>query len=111
MNGTALPSLEVRAHIGGMDVRALLIAHKMIEDGKVQGAIDARYKGWNAGLGKEIMDRKLRPRSDLRPRAQAEHRSQATLGPARASRLGRYQSADCGRKPGAVLLSVASLDQ
>jgi xylose isomerase len=49
------------AHIGGMDVlaRALLIADKMIEDGKVQGAIDARYKGWNSGLGKEILDRKL----------------------------------------------------
>ncbi len=49
------------AHIGGMDVlaRALLIADKMTEDGKVQGAIDARYKGWNSGLGKEIMDRKL----------------------------------------------------
>jgi xylose isomerase len=49
------------AHIGGMDIlaRALLVADKMIEDGKVQGAIDARYKGWNDGLGKEILDRKL----------------------------------------------------
>jgi xylose isomerase len=49
------------AHIGGMDVlaRALLVADKMLEDGKVQGAIDARYKGWNDGLGKEILDRKL----------------------------------------------------
>jgi xylose isomerase len=49
------------AHIGGMDVlaRAFLIADKMIEDGKLQGAIDARYKGWSAGLGKEIMDKKL----------------------------------------------------
>jgi xylose isomerase len=44
-----------------MDVlaRALLVADKMIEDGKVQGAIDARYKGWSDGLGKEILDRKL----------------------------------------------------
>ena len=49
------------AHIGGMDVlaRALLVADKMVEDGKIQGAIDARYKGWNAGLGKDILDRKL----------------------------------------------------
>jgi len=49
------------AHIGGMDVlaRAYLIADKMIEDGKVQGAIDARYKGWSGGIGKEIMDKKL----------------------------------------------------
>jgi xylose isomerase len=49
------------AHIGGMDVlaRAYLIADKMIEDGKLQGAIDARYKGWGGGIGKEIMDKKL----------------------------------------------------
>ena len=49
------------AHIGGMDVlaRALLIADKMIEDGKLQGAIDARYKGWTGGIGKDILDKKL----------------------------------------------------
>ena len=49
------------AHIGGMDVlaRALLVADKMLEDGKVQGAIDARYKGWTEGLGREILDKKL----------------------------------------------------
>jgi xylose isomerase len=49
------------AHIGGMDVlaRALLIADKMIESGKLQGAIDARYQGWKGGLGKDILDRKL----------------------------------------------------
>lgn len=49
------------AHIGGMDVlaRALLVADKMNSDGKLQAAIDARYAGWNSGLGKEIMDKKL----------------------------------------------------
>jgi xylose isomerase len=49
------------AHIGGMDIlaRALLVADKMLEDGKLQAAIDARYKGWTEGLGKEIMDGKL----------------------------------------------------
>jgi xylose isomerase len=49
------------AHIGGMDVlaRALLIADKMLADGKLQAAIDARYKGWTKGLGKEILDKKL----------------------------------------------------
>jgi len=49
------------AHIGGMDVlaRALLVADKMIEDGKLQGVIDARYKGWGEGLGKDIMDKKV----------------------------------------------------
>jgi xylose isomerase len=49
------------AHIGGMDVlaRALLTADKMVSDGKLQGAVDARYKGWTEGLGKEILDKKL----------------------------------------------------
>jgi xylose isomerase len=49
------------AHIGGMDVlaRALLTADRMLEDGRLQAAIDARYKGWTEGLGKEILDRKL----------------------------------------------------
>ena len=49
------------AHIGGMDVlaRAMLVADRMLEDGRLQAAIDARYKGWTAGLGKEILDRKL----------------------------------------------------
>jgi xylose isomerase len=49
------------AHIGGMDVlaRSLLVADKMVTDGKLQAAVDARYQGWNAGLGKEILDKKL----------------------------------------------------
>jgi xylose isomerase len=49
------------AHIGGMDVlaRALLVADKILEDGKLRGAVDARYQGWSGGLGKEIMDKKL----------------------------------------------------
>jgi xylose isomerase len=49
------------AHIGGMDVlaRALLIADKMLTDGKLQAAVDARYQGWQSGLGKEILDKKL----------------------------------------------------
>jgi xylose isomerase len=49
------------AHIGGMDVlaRALLIADKMLSDGKLPAAVAARYQGWNGGLGKEIMDKKL----------------------------------------------------
>ena len=49
------------AHIGGMDIlaRALLIADKMLGDGKLQAAIDSRYKGWTEGLGREILERKL----------------------------------------------------
>jgi xylose isomerase len=44
-----------------MDIlaRALLVADRMLEDGQLQAAIDARYKGWTAGLGKDILDRKL----------------------------------------------------
>ena len=39
-----------------MDIlaRALLVADRMVEDGKLQAAIDARYKGWTAGLGKDM---------------------------------------------------------
>ncbi|MBL6946759.1 MAG: xylose isomerase [Rhodospirillales bacterium] len=46
------------AHIGGMDTcaRGLLIAARMIEDGKLRGAIDERYAGWDRALGKRIMD-------------------------------------------------------
>jgi xylose isomerase len=49
------------AHIGGMDVlaRSLLIADRMLKDGRLGAAVDARYKGWNEELGKEILDRKL----------------------------------------------------
>jgi xylose isomerase len=49
------------AHIGGMDIlaRALLVADKMLSDGKLQAAVDARYKGWTEGLGRDILERKL----------------------------------------------------
>ncbi|HEY4187527.1 MAG TPA: xylose isomerase [Polyangia bacterium] len=55
------PSDLFHAHVGGMDIlaRALLIADKMLTDGKLQGFVDDRYSGWNDGLGKEILDGKL----------------------------------------------------
>jgi len=31
----------------------------MISDGKLQAAVDARYKGWTEGLGRDILERKL----------------------------------------------------
>ncbi len=39
----------VHAHVGGMDVcaRALLAAAAMIEDGKLEAAVEARYAGWS----------------------------------------------------------------
>ncbi|MBW8036593.1 MAG: xylose isomerase [Planctomycetes bacterium] len=44
------------AHIGSMDTfaRGLKNAVKMIEDGKLEAAVKARYGGWDEGLGKKI---------------------------------------------------------
>ncbi len=49
------------AHVGGMDMlaRALLVADKLLSDGKLQAFVDLRYAGWREGLGKEIMDGQL----------------------------------------------------
>ena len=49
------------AHVGGIDMLAhgLLIADKILSDGKLQALVDARYKGWNEGLGRDIMSGKL----------------------------------------------------
>lgn len=45
------------AHIGGLDTlaRGLLNAAKIIEDGALQAARDARYAGWNQPLGTAIL--------------------------------------------------------
>jgi len=60
-------------HVGGMDnlARALLIADKMLTDGKLQAFIDERYAGWNAQLGKDILAGKL-SLADLSERALAD---------------------------------------
>jgi xylose isomerase len=44
-------------HIGGMDVCAqgLLIAEKMITDGRLKAAVDARYAGWDSAPGQDIL--------------------------------------------------------
>jgi xylose isomerase len=44
-------------HVGAMDVaaRALLIAEQMLQDGKLAAHVDARYAGWKAPLGQQIM--------------------------------------------------------
>ncbi len=44
------------AHIGAMDTfaRGLKNAVKMIEDGKFEAGIKARYGGWDEGIGKKI---------------------------------------------------------
>jgi xylose isomerase len=44
-------------HIGGMDVcaQALLVAEKMITDGRLKAAVDARYAGWDQPEGQDIL--------------------------------------------------------
>jgi xylose isomerase len=44
-------------HVGGMDVcaQALLIAEKMINDGRLQAAKDGRYAGWDTPAGQDIL--------------------------------------------------------
>jgi len=46
------------AHIGGIDTlaRALLVAADMLEQRTLQEAVDARYAGWDQGVGREILD-------------------------------------------------------
>ena len=51
------PEDLLHAHIGGVDTaaRALEAAARMIEDGKLKAAVDARYAGWDGGLGGQIL--------------------------------------------------------
>jgi len=59
------PSIDLQdllhAHVGGMDnlARALLIADRMLEDGKLLELVDERYAGWRDGIGAEIMSGRL----------------------------------------------------
>jgi xylose isomerase len=48
-------------HIGAMDVcaRALLVAEKMISDGKLNAILNQRYAGWSAGVGQDILSGKV----------------------------------------------------
>lgn len=51
------PEDMFHGHIGGMDVsaRALLIAEKMLADGRLSQHVDARYAGWAAPMGLDIL--------------------------------------------------------
>jgi len=51
------PADLFHGHIGAMDVcaRALLIAEKMIQDGRLEGALKARYAGWETAAGQDIL--------------------------------------------------------
>ena len=48
-------------HIGGMDVsaRALLIAEKMITDGKFAQVTEDRYAGWKGSFGQDVLTGKM----------------------------------------------------
>jgi xylose isomerase len=45
-------------HIGGMDVcaKALLVAEQMINDGRLEAALQARYAGWAQPAGQDILN-------------------------------------------------------
>jgi xylose isomerase len=49
------------AHIGGMDTlaRALVAAARLLEEGRLQQAVDARYAGWSGELGGGILGGRL----------------------------------------------------
>jgi xylose isomerase len=51
------PADLFHAHVGAMDVcaRALLAAERMIEDGQLARALEARYAGWRAPFGQELL--------------------------------------------------------
>ncbi|WP_108396758.1 xylose isomerase [Devosia submarina] len=55
------PADLLHGHIGGLDVlaRGLKAAAAIIEDGTYDKVVDERYAGWNAGMGKDILDGKL----------------------------------------------------
>lgn len=55
------PADMFHGHIGGMDVaaRALLIAEKMLADGRLARHVDARYAGWSTGFGQEVLEGKM----------------------------------------------------
>jgi xylose isomerase len=55
------PDDLVFAHAEAMDLcaRALLIAEKMIDDGKLAKAVDDRYAGWKGKMGRDILAGKM----------------------------------------------------
>ena len=60
------------AHVGGMDTlaRALVAAAGLVEDGRLQRALDERYAAWSGELGRGIREGKL-SLADLSERALA----------------------------------------
>ncbi|MFN4209072.1 MAG: xylose isomerase [Devosia sp.] len=67
------PADLLHGHIGGLDVlaRSLKAAAALIEDGTYDKVVDARYAGWNTGMGKDILAGKL-SLADLAAKVDAE---------------------------------------
>jgi xylose isomerase len=68
------PADLLHGHIGGLDVlaRSLKAAAAIIEDGTYDKVVDARYAGWQQGLGKDILSGKL-SLADLAAKVDAEN--------------------------------------
>jgi xylose isomerase len=68
------PADLLHGHIGGLDVlaRSLKAAAAIIEDGTYDKVVDARYAGWNTGMGKDILAGKL-SLADLAAKVDAEN--------------------------------------
>lgn len=68
------PADLLHGHIGGLDVlaRSLKAAAAIITDGTYDKIVDARYAGWNTGMGKDILDGKL-SLADLAAKVDAEN--------------------------------------
>nr|WP_295890807.1 xylose isomerase [uncultured Devosia sp.] len=68
------PADLLHGHIGGLDVlaRSLKAAAALITDGTYDKVLDARYAGWNQGLGKDILGGKL-SLADLAAKVDAEN--------------------------------------
>ena len=51
------PQDMFHGHIGGMDVtaRGLLIAEKMIQDGRLAQLVSERYQGWKSTFGQDVL--------------------------------------------------------
>lgn len=49
------------AHISGIDTMALALlnAEKLLEEKKLSSFVKERYSGWNQGIGKEVLDKKV----------------------------------------------------
>lgn len=51
------PDDLLAAHVGAMDLcaRALLVAERMMRDGALRSAVEARYAGWDTRFGREVL--------------------------------------------------------